>query len=225
MKEKPEQQKLKFNPLYGAVGFLFVMVVALNFGYPITLSIGPLGIILFLTGYALMFVIGVLVTSDDRNSLIRTSFAALAWMVASVLATIFPGNVFLSVLQFMAFIPCLLLIIGALFGFIFNAQMVDGRVLITAITIYILLGSLFTPLYGMIEFLSPHSFIDNGLGQPVQWQQLIYYSMITLTTVGYGDIIPVNAWARTLAALEGMTGVLYIAVLMGRLVGIYRQEK
>ena len=59
----------------------------------------------------------------------------------------------------------------------------------------------------------------------MQWQQLIYYSMITLTTVGYGDIIPVNAWARTLAALEGMTGVLYIAVLMGRLVGIYRQEK
>jgi hypothetical protein len=127
--------------------------------------------------------------------------------------------------QYLALLPCLLLIVSALFRFIFEAKMVDGRILITAIAIYVLLGSMFTPLYGIIELLSPHSFIDNGLGQAVEWQQLIYYSMITLTTVGYGDIIPLNAWARSLASLEGVTGVIYIAVLMGRLVGIYRQEK
>lgn len=213
------------NRLYERVEWLLLFVVALNFGYPITLGIGPLGYLLYLVMYAFMFVAGVLVTSVDRRQLMRTGFFALLWMAVSVVATALPQFQFLQVIQYLALLPCLLLIVGALFRFIFEAKMVDGRVLITAITIYILLGSLFTPVYGLIELLSPRSFIDNGLGQPVQWQQLIYYSMITLTTVGYGDIIPVNAWARALASLEGATGVIYIAVLMGRLVGIYRQEK
>ena len=213
------------NRLYERVEWLLLFVVALNFGYPITLGIGPLGYLLYLVMYAFMFVAGVLVTSVDRRQLMRTGFFALLWMAVSVVATALPQFQFLQVAQYLALLPCLLLIVGALFRFIFEAKIVDGRVLITAITIYILLGSLFTPVYGLIELLSPRSFIDNGLGQPVQWQQLIYYSMITLTTVGYGDIIPVNAWARALASLEGATGVIYIAVLMGRLVGIYRQEK
>lgn len=224
MKDKT-YKTMKFNPLYGAVWLLFVVVLVLNFGYPITLSIGPLGNIVFMAMYALMFVVGVLTTSIDRFHLMRTGFFALLWMALSVAATIFPQSAGLQVAQQLALVPCLFLIVAALTRFIVEAKMVDGRVLITAITIYILLASMFTPLYGIIELLSPRSFIDNGLGQPVQWQQLGYYSMITLTTVGYGDIIPVNAWARTLAALEGMTGVLYIAILMGRLVGIYRQEK
>ncbi len=217
-------EKLK-NSLYGKVEWLLLFVIALNFGYPITLSVGRLGYLLYLGMYALMFVAGVLVTSIDRRHLTRTGFSALLWMIISVIANLLPQYKFLLIVQYLALLPCLLLIVSALFRFIFEAKMVDGRILITAIAIYVLLGSMFTPLYGIIELLSPHSFIDNGLGQAVEWQQLIYYSMITLTTVGYGDIIPLNAWARSLASLEGVTGVIYIAVLMGRLVGIYRQEK
>ena len=50
--------------------------------------------------------------------------------------------------------------------------------------------------------------------------QLIYYSMITLTTVGYGDITPVSPQARTLAALEGLIGQLYVAIIIARLVAL-----
>jgi len=217
-------EKLK-NSLYGKVEWLLLFVIVLNFGYPITLSVGRLGYLLFLLMYALMFVAGVLVTSIDRRHLMRTGFSTLLWVMISIAVILLPQNNYLLVVQYLALLPCLLLIVSALFRFIFEAKMVDGRILITAIAIYVLLGSMFTPLYGIIELLSPHSFIDNGLGQAVEWQQLIYYSMITLTTVGYGDIIPLNAWARSLASLEGVTGVIYIAVLMGRLVGIYRQEK
>ncbi len=50
--------------------------------------------------------------------------------------------------------------------------------------------------------------------------QLIYFSMCTLTTVGYGDIVPVARFARTLAWLEAVTGQLYLAILVARLVGL-----
>lgn len=56
-------------------------------------------------------------------------------------------------------------------------------------------------------------------------QQLVYFSFVTLATVGYGDVLAVNAWARSLATFEGMVGVLYVALLMGRLVGVYSQER
>jgi hypothetical protein len=94
-------------------------------------------------------------------------------------------------------------------------------VLLAAITVYILLAAQFVPIYGTLEALWPGSFVDDGVGQPVFWQQLIYFSLTTLTTTGYGDILPVSAWARAFANVEQVIGVLYVAVLMGRLVGLF----
>jgi hypothetical protein len=54
--------------------------------------------------------------------------------------------------------------------------------------------------------------------------ELLYFSLITLSTIGYGDIVPVGGEARILAALEGMTGVLYIATTVALLVSRFRTE-
>jgi len=53
---------------------------------------------------------------------------------------------------------------------------------------------------------------------------LTYFSYVTLTTLGYGDISPVSPWARMLAILEALTGTLFLAVLISRLVGTYRSR-
>ena len=60
---------------YGRVGYLLVLVAVLNFGYPLTLYMGGLGNLLFLLAYTLMFVIGVLVTSEDKKHFIQTSIS------------------------------------------------------------------------------------------------------------------------------------------------------
>ncbi len=52
-----------------------------------------------------------------------------------------------------------------------------------------------------------------------------YFSFVTLTTVGYGDITPVSSGARALAAMEAMTGTLYVAVLISRLVALYSSQR
>ena len=91
---------------------------------------------------------------------------------------------------------------------------------------YMLLGMAWGTFYSAIEVVKPNSFQASGelaealklpgTREPV----LIYYSFVTLTTVGYGDITPVSPPARTLSWLEAMMGQFYIAVLVASLVGI-----
>ena len=109
--------------------------------------------------------------------------------------------------------------------YIYTSKVVDVNVMMTAITVYIFIAAMFTPLYVIISRLDVNAFVDNGLGFAPQWQQLVYFSFVTLATLGYGDVLPLNAWARSLATVEGMVGVLYVALIMGRLIGVYSQER
>jgi hypothetical protein len=60
-----------------------------------------------------------------------------------------------------------------------------------------------------------------GTGQPVG---VLYFSFVTLTTLGYGDVVPTSPVTRTLASLEAITGQLYLTVLVARLVGLHIAE-
>jgi hypothetical protein len=76
------------------------------------------------------------------------------------------------------------------------------------------------------EILQPGSFrgiLDTGGPAPVS-SELLYFSFVTLTTVGYGDITPVGSYARSLAILEGISGVLFVATFVARLVALYKPE-
>jgi hypothetical protein len=55
--------------------------------------------------------------------------------------------------------------------------------------------------------------------------ELLYFSLVTLSTIGYGDIVPVHPEVRMLAALEGLVGVLYIAITVAILVSTFRQRR
>jgi hypothetical protein len=67
--------------------------------------------------------------------------------------------------------------------------------------------------------------VDNTLGGAVQWQQFVYFSLITLSTAGYGDILPASMWARMLSGIEVTVGVLYVAIMMARLVSLYEGQR
>ena len=93
-------------------------------------------------------------------------------------------------------------------------------------TIYLLLGALFVPLYGILNLYMPDSFRDASFpGSTIQWQQLVYFSYTTLTSTGYGDILPVTLWARSLANFQMITGIMFITIVMARLVGLYSSER
>lgn len=212
------------NQFYGKVGLLLLLVAALNFGYPLTLYMGGLGNIIFLLAYALMFVVGVLTTSEDKKHFIRTGAASLIWFAGSVLTLYMPSSNAVMIFSQLAIIPAQLLMTIALVRYIYTSKVVNLNVLMTAITVYIFIAAMFTPLYVIISRTDPNAFLDNGLGVAPQWQQLVYFSFVTLATLGYGDVLPLNPWARSLATMEGMIGVLFITLIMGRLIGVYSKE-
>jgi hypothetical protein len=75
---------------------------------------------------------------------------------------------------------------------------------------------------------SQNAFIESNIGVTgsiTPWQTTLYYSYATLTTLGYGDVLPVSAWARSLASIEAIVGVMYTTIIMARLVGVYVSDK
>lgn len=98
---------------------------------------------------------------------------------------------------------------------------VDANKIVGAICIYILIGLVWSFGYEISEELFPGSF--SGLDEE-SWQgnldQFIYYSMVTLTTVGYGDITPEQPVARFLAYMEGITSIFYTTILVASLIGV-----
>jgi hypothetical protein len=91
------------------------------------------------------------------------------------------------------------------------------------VNLYILLGLFYFAIFNFIETVQPGSFRETVLPASVgiSRHSLLYLSLVTLTTLGYGDILPVSPLARTMAALEAVTGVLYIAITVARLVAAY----
>jgi voltage-gated potassium channel len=111
-----------------------------------------------------------------------------------------------------------------LLRFVLRAQRVNLDVLCAGISVYLLLGQVWGLFYLLIDRWVPGSFIFPGLAghaAALAPDEAFYFSMCTITTAGYGDIIPSSPFARTLATLESTTGVLYMAVLIGRLVALH----
>ena len=105
--------------------------------------------------------------------------------------------------------------------FIFTTRSVKGEVISAALVVYLLLGVLWGYGYTLIDLIQPGSFNvpDHFIG--AEGYSYMYYSFITLTTVGYGDITPISGMARSLSMLEGIIGQSYMAVLVARLVGMH----
>ena len=98
---------------------------------------------------------------------------------------------------------------------------VDRNKIVGSICIYLLMGMLWAFAYLIVEAFLPGSM--KGLEQDL-WQEntsaLIYYSIVTLTTLGYGDISPAQPITQFLAYMEAVTGVFYMAILVASLIGI-----
>ena len=103
---------------------------------------------------------------------------------------------------------------------IFREKEITADMIMGAICVYFLLGWLWSDIYALLEILKPGSF-QPPQGPVAQMWDYVYFSFVTLTTLGYGDVTPVSDAARSFAILEATTGQLYIAVLIAKLVGTH----
>jgi len=110
---------------------------------------------------------------------------------------------------------------------------ITGETISMSISVYLLLGFTWGLLYAVIFLLQPDAFSIAGLSAPTPGHHadarpmlpiLGYFSLITLSTIGYGDITPLTIQARFAAAAEGITGQFYLAILVARLVGMQMSQ-
>jgi hypothetical protein len=111
-----------------------------------------------------------------------------------------------------------LLAAAAALRFAMRAGQVDAERLYSALSAYLLAGIYFGLLYWVLERLNPDTFTFTGRFSQTS---AIYFSFVTLATLGYGDIAPRGDVARGLAIVEGVGGQLFLAVLVARLVSLY----
>jgi Ion channel len=156
------------------------------------------------------------------------------WMPPSILLmsaililgaiTVFVPNPILLAIRWGTMAAFFVLALVGLFSYIRNARSVDRAHLYTAVSIYLLLGLAWFALYCAIDALYPGSFGGSGSTHADRQSELLYFSLVTLATIGYGDVVPLQSEARMLAALEGMAGVFYVAITVATLVNALRRQ-
>jgi hypothetical protein len=149
----------------------------------------------------------------------------LAFVIAGILSNILAVKLTSPAFFFASF--------AALFGFLLVAitytshQVVavtdiSRNRLIGAVCLYLLFGVIWAVAYSVLDLVSPESFRGfSPLDDPGWDSEWLYFSFVTMTTLGYGDISPVSATARALAYLQAVFGQFYVAILVAGLVGAY----
>lgn len=173
----------------------------------------------------LMFVPVVLATvrlSGTKAWLWPTLLIGLGAFIFSVAGTFFQ-NPALAGMKWAMLAAFFGFTVAGLFPYLRNARSVLAAHLHTAISIYLLLGLAWFALYTAIDIFYPGSILRSSTAWADRPSELLYFSLVTLSTIGYGDVVPLYPEVRILAAMEGITGVLYIAITVALLVSAYKQ--
>jgi Ion channel len=116
---------------------------------------------------------------------------------------------------------------GSAARFAMRAEVISAEQIYAALSVYVLAGLFFGLLHWAIELTWPGSFADAGTSPPDRFplSTAIYFSFVTLATLGYGDVVPRTEVARGVAVLEAVGGQLYVAVTVARLIGAQLQAR
>jgi hypothetical protein len=131
-------------------------------------------------------------------------------------STILAGNIIA--------LPLFILITSTILIDVFRGNKVTTDKICGAICAYLLIGITWAFIFIVIERFQPGSFLFGEVDLGVagrQFSHFMYYSFVTLTTLGYGDITPVSSISRTYSSIEAITGQFYMAVMIARLVGMH----
>lgn len=212
---KRSRKNMKF--LYLLLSIIFLIVVS-----PVVQrGIGSQILLIFIV--TVLWVSAINSVSDKKGHLILACLLATPWFVTSV-ATTLSGTLYPEFYE--AFFGSIFFIYTTvlIFSHVLKDEKVTSDTLYGAICVYILIGFTWSFFYVLIVTTSHDAFHinpANNLDNIINWNDLTYYSFITLATVGYGDITPVAPIARSMAYLEAIVGPIYLTIIIARLVGLY----
>ena len=212
----PLESNGRFRSLFAA---LMLLVAVMPF-----LRQGALGAGILQLLFTLLLLSGLYAVSDGKRALVvAAGFAGPAlvfsWMGRFTANTALDGVGALLLAGFLVFTATQIL------KYIVRARRVTSELVFGAVCVYLMMGIVGALLFAVLDLWSPGSLAlpagaGSGVGDATQFSAVAYYSFVTLTTLGYGDITPVSRLARSLSTMEAVTGQLYLAVLVARMVGL-----
>jgi hypothetical protein len=180
--------------------------------------IRPYGIAghLFSTFFVAMIPLSsALAATQDRRKAILILLIAAPFVTLDGLNYYFKSHLFMVVAMGFATILYFYIVL-LLVRTLLSIKEVTADMIFCAISIYLLIGMMWAGIYTVVEGISPGSFL--GTAEAVD---LIYFSFVTLTTVGFGDVVPVSLLGKRLAVFEAAMGSIYMAVIIAMIVGRY----
>lgn len=195
------------SPFVFSIAFLILMLVALS-----TIQVDDL------VGER-----SALLAERRRRSIMGWALAVLA--VAERLGTLFTPSPQLYLISSISWLLFFAFVTWAELRSVLKQKAVTSETISMSISVYLLLGLSWALLYVVIFQLQPQAFSFGASPAPTFAAQdvftiFVYFSLTTLSTIGFGDITPVSLQARYAAVAEGITGQLYLAILVARLVGM-----
>src|SRR5215831_12581103 len=197
------------------LGLLLLVVFVL---YPLS-GRGPFGGVLFQLFFSLILISGAALVANSRAALVlalllAAGTAAIGWI------RLYAPSSRLTILDTSLWIAFFSMLAAVILVQVFREGKINFHRIQGAVCVYLLLGVIWSGCYRLVIQFDPAAF---NLPVPVDdtvLSQLVYFSFVTLTTVGYGDMTAVHSAARSLALLEALAGQLFPAVLIARLVSM-----
>jgi len=174
--------------------------------------------------FSLIIIAGVMATFEQRWVLFLAIFLAVACLVLDLVDHNIPPLGRLTTLNAVLSLIFIGVLLAVLMVRVFQAGPVTSQRIRGAIVVYLLLGGIWGVLYFIVALNIPGAFrfaeaLTPGDSDGLQ-RLLTYFSFTTLTTTGFGDIVPIHPLARTLAMFEALAGQLYLVITMARLVSL-----
>ena len=202
--------------------YLLLAIVSMIIGGPFLEHFFPFGFVknIFLTG---IFISAIYAVRQKKHDVVIAGILAAPMLLAVWLYHFFPRQPIIVSGEFFGML-FLGFVIICMLGFIFREEEVTREVIQMAIAVYLLMAVMWAFAYSILDFFYPDAFAAPG-GPREEVYSFLYFSFITITTLGYGDIVPLSDKASSLAILEAVVGQMYLVVVVAWLVGMHVSRK
>lgn len=201
--------------------FLLAVLLSMILVIPIAEGFVALQVLMdiFLTAILILLIHSL---SERRSHLVIATVLALP-MLAALWSLYFSENRDLLLIEYVCGIGFFLYAVIRILGYISRQNEVTGNMIAGAAVVYLLMALMWSFIYRALEMARPGSFkmVASDIHELLQFT---YFSLVTITTVGYGDITPATSLASAMAVLEAIVGQLFLVVAVAWLVGLHAAQ-
>ncbi|MDE1462316.1 ion channel [Spartinivicinus poritis] len=199
---------------------LFICLIFVGIVYPFIPKLVTQNILLK-ASFSILLVSSVYIFSHNKKALVICLLLAIPTAISSWLAIIRDVPEIVLILDNATNVVFFLYVIFELIKIIFSASVVTRNIIYGAMSIYLLLGIMWAFVYALLDLLIIDAFGGSSYQSAHDLSQFIYFSYVTLTTLGYGDMMPLAGPVQSIAAMEAITGQFFLTILVARLVGMH----